>query len=273
MEDRYQGILIKMRDRREYDALTTFFTSQEGKIVALAKAVKKPAAKLIGGLDLFAFSFIRVVWGRQELPILVDVENFRRFSHIKEDLEKILLACWLTELVDKMFVPFQKSRRAFNLLLSSLALLDSRPPEKLSFLKTFFGLKVLGITGFLPELDRCASCGRALPSLKGNLGFSLLKGGVLCSECRSGDKIALPADALAILRTMKELDINLAGRLRLTSVQKIFLENLVTKFIENIIESPIFTEKTSRYVASGFRKTNIQPRQAPKGKSGRARRP
>lgn len=59
-----QGIILKKSPYREFDEIFTIYTKDFGKIEAIGRGIKKPAAKLANHLQVFDFSEIEFVLGR-----------------------------------------------------------------------------------------------------------------------------------------------------------------------------------------------------------------
>ena len=65
-----------------------------------------------------------------------------------------------------------------------------------------FELTALRQLGHLPSLTACAGCGGQAPPTAGRIPFGVLAGGVLCRQCRSGQRqvIGLRLETLNLLR-------------------------------------------------------------------------
>lgn len=59
-----QGIVLKKSPYREFDGIFTIYTKDFGKIEAIGRGIKKPAAKLANHLQVFDFSEIEFVLGK-----------------------------------------------------------------------------------------------------------------------------------------------------------------------------------------------------------------
>ena len=70
----------------------------------------------------------------------------------------------------------------YELLLATLAALTKRNPR---LVVLSFAIKLLGITGFAPQMSHCVGCGTAI-TLEDAAWFSPLQGGLLCEACQAG---------------------------------------------------------------------------------------
>ena len=68
-----------------------------------------------------------------------------------------------------------------------------------------FEVTTLRLLGFLPSLDRCVVCGKAVDR-EGRVLFGQIAGGVLCRGCRGGQKqvVSLSQGVLDTLRGLAE---------------------------------------------------------------------
>lgn len=82
-----------------------------------------------------------------------------------------------------------------------------------------FELAALRILGHLPTFDVCAGCGDVMPSDAGvadagrvptRIAFGLLAGGVLCANCRVGQRklVSVTSGAIKIMQTFADADSN-----------------------------------------------------------------
>lgn len=104
---------------------------------------------------------------------------------MRSDLDRVLVAGTMLEVVDAVATEEDPSLRLFLLLQRGLRALDQRR-EGPDLLASFL-LKLTDVIGFAPALDHCAGCGRQDVPLQ----FSLSAGGAVCTSCRSSGTIRL----------------------------------------------------------------------------------
>jgi len=120
------------------------------------------------------------------------------------------------EAVLKLFLEGDESPRAFYALTRFLDLLDGVEVElpaqpALDPLVLSFQLKLLWLSGYLPHLAGCASCGEEVPLV----GFSAAAGGGVCASCEAGSH-AVSAEGFEAIRGLLERPLAEAGDAGLT---------------------------------------------------------
>ena len=114
-------------------------------------------------------------------------------------LEIMTAAGRLVNLVAALTAEGDPCPRVFETLEAGLQVLQQDPDPLLATL--LFEIRLLGLTGFRPQLDPCARCGRALSAGPGR--FSAVSGGLVCDPCTSRDPnraLWLSPGSLSLLR-------------------------------------------------------------------------
>lgn len=140
-----EGIIIKRWNFGEADKIITLFSKHYGKIASLAKGIRKLTSRKAGNLDLFNYTALLIVKGKQ-LDLITEAQVIKSFQKMKKDLKKVAIAYQVCELVDKLTAEKQSNYQVFNLLKESLEQLD-REGLKENFL-FIFKKRLLEILGF-----------------------------------------------------------------------------------------------------------------------------
>jgi len=131
------------------------------------------------------------------------------------------------------------NERAFRLLLAVLRAFKRSGEVERPLL--YFNFWLLRLEGFLPDLEHCAECARALGEEPGYYGQGAE--GLLCSNCRSGARQLVSAQALSYARTARQatLDQWLAAEKAPPGCReaRMFLEEV----IDSHAEKPLVTRK------------------------------
>jgi len=178
-----EAIVLKRVDFGEADRLVTFFTQKRGKVVALAKGVRRVTSRRAPNIEVL--NRVKIfLHETRSLPILTEAESLESFVGVKNRLEKLSLSYQLIELIDRFLEEGQETRGTYDLLVNSLRALDENPVlEKCKVLVSAFKIKLLNLNGYLPELYNCALCRKEL-SPAGNF-LSPTSGGLVGEECRN----------------------------------------------------------------------------------------
>ncbi|HQG04164.1 MAG TPA: DNA repair protein RecO [Thermoleophilia bacterium] len=191
-----RAVVLSSRPLAEADRWLTLFTRDQGRIDAVVKGVRRTTSRWGGRLEPFNVCDVVLYRGRSRATVtsaqLVDV-----FRHLREDREALTAAAVACEAAALLFAEGEPEVRAFTLLRSALRAIDAgfagpalRAPLVLGSL-----MKLMYEAGYLPVLDRCASCGGGGRAL----AFSAARGGLVCGECL-GDGVPVTPEAIAALR-------------------------------------------------------------------------
>ncbi|MCL1975605.1 MAG: DNA repair protein RecO [Firmicutes bacterium] len=170
-----------MRNRlyKEYDKLVNLYSLERGRLTVLAKGASRPNGGLRGLIQPFTQVNLNLAKGRGSLDIIFQGEVMRPFISLRQDLEKIAYASYMTELIISSMPEGKPSRSVFVLLLSAFSLLDMDISP--SHASCFFELHLLSALGLAPYLENCMNCGRGLKG--GSFLLSPARGGLLCISC------------------------------------------------------------------------------------------
>jgi len=193
--------VLRTRDLGEADRLLTLFSSERGKIAALAKGARRPRSKL-APLQLFSLSTLQLAVGKN-LDIITQGLVRLPFLTLREDVTRFAYASYFAELTDVLTQPEERNRRLFDLAVSALSLLDRGVDPDL--LARAFELHLLDLSGYAPEIEACVSCQQPLAAER--LAFSPQLGGLLCPRCLPGKQglLSLQREAGQGLKALRRL--------------------------------------------------------------------
>lgn len=187
---KYTAIILASRDIGEFDRLYIMYTLEQGLVKAVAKGVRKPAAKLAGHLEPGTLSevYIAKARGRGQIVSAITIENFEK---IKNNFEKLQAVIGVLNFFARIFSEGEKDKKTFDLLNEFLKALEGKTKgfaeEKDRLMVAAFWWKLFDRLGQRPEAARCVNCESILKSEQKNF-FAVEKGGVVCPRCASGRK-------------------------------------------------------------------------------------
>lgn len=181
-----EALVLRQIPMGEADRVLTLFTLNEGKVRALARAVRRPKSRMAGHLELLVYCRLMLVRGRG-LPVIAGAETLRGFPMLRRDLEAIARALVCAELVEAFSPEEQANPSVFALLLEALQWLEAGEGDQLL---RYFELQLLQRVGYMPELHHCVAC--KAPVLPDRHAFSPGLGGVVCLACVASGLRALP---------------------------------------------------------------------------------
>jgi len=133
----------------ETDRRLTVFSRRLGKLIVIAKGVRKINSRRAPYLDLFSHLTLFLSRGRT-FDIITDVAPLNVFSKIRENLPSIAVAFHMAELTDRLLPERFPQLQIFSRLLHDLIILNSVKNAQLKALCDNYGLFLLWELGYLP---------------------------------------------------------------------------------------------------------------------------
>jgi len=190
-----KALVLRSVDYKESDKVLTLLTAEMGKVTASARGCRKKGSPIAAGCQLLCWSEL-VLYEFQGRWVVKEAVTEREFRGVREDLEKLSLACYLSEVTELLAVEGLPSPELLSLILNSLHALEKlNKPQQL--IKACFELKAMCIAGYEPLLEGCAVCGCEQPD---EPRFHLREGVLHCAPCRGelGDGVSMPLDGPAL---------------------------------------------------------------------------
>jgi len=129
-----EGIILKRKNFGEADKILTIFTKHYGKIKAIAKGIRKITSKKAGTLELFNHCKLVLVKGK-DLDIITESQVINNFSSWRGNLNKVGIAWYFCELVDKLTAEEQVNKDIFEILKNYLENIDQKNNSQ--FIRSF----------------------------------------------------------------------------------------------------------------------------------------
>lgn len=195
-----QGIVLRGYPFGESHRVVVLLSPNHGKLRTVAKGVRKTKSRFGGRLEPMTHVDI-VLYEGKNLDTITQVSVIDGFPNVRNDLDRVLAAGTMIEVVDAVVQEDDPSLRMFLLLQRGLKVLDEGQPHP--DLVTAFLLNVADVLGMAPALDSCAGCGSSGPLKR----FSFSEGGSVCDTCRSPGAYALREGIVPYLATIAGSDI------------------------------------------------------------------
>jgi DNA repair protein RecO (recombination protein O) len=197
------SVVIRHSEYSNTSRIFRFYTRRYGLLTALAKGVKRPKGRMIGQVDLFSHGEIVFVSGRfsQRMAILHEACADETFPRLRTELPRYYAASHAAALVQVTTAEQDPNPPLFDRLVELLRWLDGGADAAVALLA--FEMRLLALSGFLPELARCVGCGKE--SVYRTTAVSPRLGGVICADCSAGEEDLipdLPTGALTLLGTL-----------------------------------------------------------------------
>jgi DNA repair protein RecO (recombination protein O) len=224
-----EAVVLRSIRFGEADRILHLYTSERGRVNAIAKGSRRPKSRFGGRLEPFFRLDLLLHEGRSDLMTVTGAATVCGYPNLRASGPAIGAAARACDAVLRLLDTTEPNRPAYNLLCRYLELLDGPlpgshssadgpaldgPPPSGAAAGLAFRLKLALATGFVPELASCARCGEA----EGITSFSGAAGGVVCAACEGGG-FALSHEAhefmvAALGRPLSELPAADAATLR-----------------------------------------------------------
>ena len=169
---RTEGVILSRRNFGEADRILTIYTRDHGKVIALAKGVRRPKSRKAGHVELGNWSKIFVAKGKN-LDLLTEVELKHSFGIIDFSEQKANKIYHLLELVESLTAEKQKNLQVFILLVQFLKRISQ--DEEFSLVSSVFKIKLLSVLGFFSAKNLKDSQAKTLFSLMEEADFEEIK--------------------------------------------------------------------------------------------------
>jgi DNA repair protein RecO (recombination protein O) len=194
----YKTDAIVLRSIRfaEADRILHLYTSERGRIGAIAKGVRKTKSRFGARLEPLSHVELMLHEGAGELQTVTGVDLRHTHRATREHPYRLNVGLIGAEAMLRLFGEPEPSPRAFTALERFLEALDEAEPldglPALDPLVLSFQLKLLWVAGYLPHLTSCVECGAT-----GELvAFAPRAGGAVCRE-HARDALWLSPEGLA----------------------------------------------------------------------------
>ncbi len=184
-----KGLIIKETNVGEGDKILTVLAGGLGKIQAAANGARSYKSRLIAGCQLFCYTDF-VLSKKKDWFRVTGAEPVEAFYPLRQSLEKLSLAAYFCDLLCEVTADAHGADEALRLALGAFYILTKE--DELTRIKAAFELRLLSLSGFMPQLSSCGSCGSGEVT-----GFSVSDASGLCDAC-AGAKRLLPGTLAAM---------------------------------------------------------------------------
>lgn len=143
-----EGIILSRKNYGEADRILTVITNNHGKKTLLAKGIRKIKSRKRGHLEIFSKFKFSASSGKG-FDILTEAELVDNFINIRNDLNRVTLAYYFCEVINKITRDDEKMPSVFSLL--SLVLHELESAKNLKALRKTFIKNLLIDLGYWPK--------------------------------------------------------------------------------------------------------------------------
>ena len=174
-------INLKSYPLKESDKIMVMYSKDKGIIRAVAKGTKKPKSTLGARMENFIANSVMLSKGKN-MDVIAQAETLNSFSNTRKDLDKIFYSMYTTEVVNNFGTENDAgSKEIYDVLYKTLnAISNAKEKKEILLAEMKFQLKIMKISGFLPEFNTCLICGK---NIENDGYYSNELCGVVCADC------------------------------------------------------------------------------------------
>ena len=231
MDTKVKGIVLNCKDYKESDKLLSILSLELGKILVVAKGVKKAKSKFKAYAQPFCFANFELTSSKNGAYVLTGVNEIENFYSLTSNINKFEYAFCILEIANKLCRENVLYPHLFLEILKSLqALTNEKTNEKVVLIK--FILNVLDFEGVNINLNKCTSC---KSSLVGDVYLDTQTCETLCSVCKNQMSVKLEKSSFSTLKIISSSDYSSLDSLKLKEAflqdcLKLMLQTLMNKF-------------------------------------------
>lgn len=174
-----RGIVLRVTDYSDTDALLTLLTQKHGKLTVKARGLRRKNSPLIAPCQLMAFGEFTLFEYRGQYTVN-EAHSIELFQNLRRDLTKLSLGTYFAQAAELLSQEDLPNPELQSLLLNCLFALSSLDLPEMK-VKAVFELRAACLSGYTPDLFGCHVCGNQHPNR-----FDLSAGQLECAGCRTG---------------------------------------------------------------------------------------
>lgn len=230
-----EAIVLKSIRWGESDRIVTFFSYKVGKVRGIAREARKMKNRFGGALEPFTSVTLTLFDKRSDnLASITAINILEDFFGLREDLERISAASRMVSLVEAITADRDPSHKLFFILREGLQALVESEDQSLTTL--IFQIHVLTHTGFRPQVDHCASCGKDFGAWLPR--FSPSAGGLLCQGCDQASWdycLRMSPGSIAFVQQARRMKFSVALRLKAEGNMRRELEDIIDTYARAVV--------------------------------------
>lgn len=192
-----QGIVLRVTDYNDRDALLTLLTRNHGKLTVKARGLRRKNSPLTAPCQLLAYGEFTLFEYKGQYTIN-EAHSLELFTPLRRELTKLSLGTYFAQVSEVLSQEDCPSPELQSLLLNCLYAL-SRLSVSETQVKAVFELRSACLSGYTPELFGCHICGNQSPER-----FDLSAGQLECISCRSQESNGIRIPVMpSILEAMR----------------------------------------------------------------------
>jgi len=192
-----KGLVLRVTDYKDHDALLTLLSPNLGKITVKARGLRRKNSPLVAPCQLLSYGEFTLFEYRGQYTVN-DAYAIELFQPLRRDICKLSLGTYFAQVSELISQEDLPNPELLSLLLNCLyGISKLELPEQM--VKAVFELRAACLAGYAPDLFGCHICGGQAPDR-----FDLSEGQLECHTCRhmGASGIRMPVTP-SVLDTMR----------------------------------------------------------------------
>lgn len=196
-----EALILRTWPVHEADLIVSFFTREQGKLKGVAKSAAKSRKRFGGALEPMTYVLASYAEKpRQELVRLDSCEIVLSPLADPVDYARAAALAFFAEVLEETLQDGDPQDAVFRL---AVAALEQTRMGRIWLPVTYFGLWMVRLMGWMPDIAHCSVCGR--PFAGEAAYFESQRDGLMCAEHRHPGARAISAESLRMaLRIFRE---------------------------------------------------------------------
>ncbi len=179
-----QGLVIRVSEYNDADALLTLLTREYGRLTVKVRGLRRKNSPLTAPCQLLAYGEY-TLFAYKGMYTVNEAHSIELFHGLRKDLLKLSLSTYFAQVAEVVSQEDMPESQLLSLVLNSLFSL-SNMNQAADKVKAVFELRCACIAGYSPELYGCSICGNDHPDR-----FDVSAGMLECSICRNPESEGL----------------------------------------------------------------------------------
>lgn len=192
-----KGLVLRVTEYNDRDALLTVLTANHGKLTVKARGLRRKNSPLTASCQLLAYGEF-TLFEYRGMYTINEAASIELFQNLRRDLVKLSLGTYFAQVAEVLSQEDLPNPELLSLVLNCLYAL-AKLGEQESKVKAVFELRAACLSGYEPDLFGCHNCGNQSPEL-----FDISAGMLECRTCRNVNSggIRMPVNP-SVLETMR----------------------------------------------------------------------
>ena len=192
-----RGLVLRVSDYNDRDALLTLLTPEHGRITVKARGLRRKNSPLTAPCQLLALGEFTLFEYRDSYSIN-EAHSVELFQGLRKDIVKLSLGTYFAQVAELLSMEDIPNPELLSLTLNCLFALSELSVRE-NQVKAVFELRCACISGYTPDLFACHVCGNQNPDR-----FDVSNGMLSCAGCKqqahSGIRMPLTPTVLDAMR-------------------------------------------------------------------------